>query len=327
MPIGPAGQRPGVAIADRDDPQVGRLGRALVPDHQLFPGAFGEADRRLIGIRLALEQPGRLPRCQVAQVKERAVPIRGRAAAPQVNGRAILECRFAAVRMHPDERRARVAVGIVLGKFEDDPVPLRRGQVALPGSQPPPVPVVLGEQQVIRSIQVHPAEAAMRNLERQRRLQVEWRGQAHDRVPMLGRSDRVAAVECLRPDQPGRCPLIPGDPPWADGHPHPRHLVTDRQVGDHPDQRSGRRPDLGPPGEVTVGHPEREWPLQPMHQQELPIRGLLEQLVQAGWPQLDRRASRRIHPQRDRRRQFLEPVLIGLGAEQVLEGCHLRLLA
>ena len=149
----------------------------------------------------------------------------------------------------------------------------------------------------------------------------------HDLVPVLGLGVRVAAVQRLRPEQGGRVRLIPGHPARPGRHALPGHLVADRQVGDHRLDRAVRGPHLDPPGEVAGGHAERERPLEPVHQQVLTVRGLDDLLVQPGRAQLLGRARDRVHPHRDAGGQLLEGVLVRLGAQQVLVGGHLRVLA
>lgn len=269
--VGPAGERPRRGLppgpAQPDHAQVRRLGRALMPDDGLVGAAAGEAEHGLARPRVAEEEPGRLSGLQVAAVEEGTFPVRRRPVPAQVDRAAVLPHGAGAIGVQRHEGGAGIAVGVVLGAVEDDPVPLRGRQVAPPGRQPPAVPVVLGEQERAGRVQVQPADAAVRDLERQPGLAVERRGQAHDRVTGLRGRHRIAAVERLGPDQPGGCALVPADLPRAGGHAHPGHLVADAEVRDHPDQAARRRPDLGPAGEVGERHPVGEGPGEPAHQQ------------------------------------------------------------
>ncbi len=272
-------------------------------------------------------QPGLLPRLQVETVKERPVSVRRRAVAAQVDRCPVLSHGPGAVGVGGHERRAGIGVGVVHGVVEQDPVALGLGQVADPGGQPPAVAVMLGQQQPLRPLQVEPAEAALPDIERALRLPGERCVQPHHLVAMLGRGDRVTAVQGLGPDQAGRRALLPGDLPRAGRHPLPRNLVADRKVGDHPLQPARGRPHLDAAGKVLERDPERERPPQPVDQQVLGVRRVVQAAVEAGRAEFLRRSGSRLDPQRNRGRQRLERVRVGGRAQQILIGRHLGPLA
>ena len=306
--------------------QVRRLGRALVPADDLIAAAADEADHLVNAIGRALEQPRGDARGQVKPVQEGTVAVRRRTVAAQVDRLTVLQDGPAPVRVDGHQRVARIGVGVVGRVVEQDLVPLRLGQVAAPGGQPPAVPVVLGEQQPVRLVQVSPVHAAVRQVERRLGLAGERRGQPHDAIAMLRGHNRVTAVQGFHPEQAGRCPLLPGHLARAGRHALARHLIADVQVGDDPFQAARRSPHLGGPGEIKTGHAERERPLQPLHQQMLAVGRFGEMPVEAGRPELALVSGDRVDPQRDAGRERLERVFVGGGAQQVLERRHLRAL-
>ena len=278
-------------------------------------------------VRRALVQPFLLQRRQVEAVEERPVPVWRRPVAAQVDHRAVLQHGMAAVGIGRHQRRARVGIGVVHGMVEQDPAPLRIGQVAHPGGQPPAITVVLGQQHLVRLVQVEPAETAVLHIEHALRLPGKRRLQPHHAVPVLRRSHRVAAVQGLGPEQRGRGPLLPGHLPRAGRHSLPRDLVADAELGDDALHFALGRPDLDAPREVLVWDPERERPPHPVHQKVLAVRGVGQPLVQPWRPEFLHRPGAGLDPERNRGGQRLERVRVGGGPQQILVGRHLRPLA
>ena len=327
MRVGPGGQRPRAGAAERDGNQVRRLGGALVPDDDLGLAGVGEPKHMLNGSRRALVQTGGRQRGEIEAIEEGPVAVRSGPVAAQVDGGTVAQHRTGAVRAERQQRRAGVAVGVVHRQVEDHPGLVRLRQVQQPGGQPPPVAVMLGHQQLVRLVQVVPAQAAVACFGDCDRLAGERRAELEDPVAVVGGRYRVAAVQRLRPHQAGRRPLLPADQARAGRHALPRHLVAHRQVGEHGDRRPGGIPHLGPPGEQLPRDAEREGPLEPVHEQVGPVGGIVEALVQPGWRQRLALTGDRVDPAGHGRRQRLEAVLIGRGAQQVGVGGHLRVLA
>ena len=151
-----------------------------------------------------------------------------------------------------------------------------------------------------RLVQVEPAQAAVLDRTHGLRLgSVERRRQPHDLVPVLGLGDagrrrpaprsrrRLAGADSSQDTIRG--PV--GTPCRGTSSLTGRSAIT-RSSSPAADHTSTRRAKYG------NGHPERERPLQPVHQQVLAVRRLAELLVQPGRPELLGRARVRVDPQR-----------------------------
>src|SRR5215510_1841110 len=140
----------------------------------------GKPEHMLNGSRRALVQTGGRQRGEIEQIEEGPVPVRSGPVAAQVDGGTVAQHGTGAVRAEGQQRRAGVAVGVVHGQVEDHPGLVRLRQVQQPGGQPPPVAVMLGHEQLVRLVQVVPAQAAVAGFGDRHRLAGERRAELED---------------------------------------------------------------------------------------------------------------------------------------------------
>ncbi len=154
---------------------------------------------------------------------------------------------------------AGVLVGVVDAQVEED---LARfdglSQVDERGGAPAAITIELGREGVVLLGEPSEAGETVLDFHNLGGFAGEWGLQRHDLVAMSDFPARVAAIECLGPDQPGIVQRLPLDGTRTGRHALAGDVVGDRQVGDRGNRPAVTVPYLGLAAEVHVRHAIRE---------------------------------------------------------------------
>ena len=321
------GELPPATLGEVHDVEVRRIGLRLRADEHLRPRGPREGEEVLGPPLGAAEEPVLPERRKRQAVEERTVARLGRAVAREVDRVRVLEGDALTARPRLHHGVSGVAVGVVDREVEEDPGGGGCGEVHEGRGAPAAVPISFRDQGDARTGgPVERGEA----LPEPRHLGGggdEGGAESHHALAVRDFPPRVAAVEGLDPDDRRRHERLPGDPARPGRDALPGHLVRHREVGDRGQLPARRVPDLGRTGEGEERHPHRKGRLHPLDQEIPPVGRGQGVGVEPRFPERRGRPRRAVHDRELRARVVLEERRVLRGAEEVLEGGHLRGLA